>query len=157
MLKDFDLIKSQLGELANIINKFKSEAVQLRIVELVFQGRTPSKDEIVRVPVAQVDETKRKKRKVSSGKKVVSATANGTNPKKKASGGTGAVSTLVKVYGEGFFKAPRTIKDIMAHCETNLARRIKANEISGKLARLVRTGELKRVKNSDNQYEYTNS
>jgi len=66
------------------------------------------------------------------------------------------VATLLKVYADDFFAKPRTIKAILDHCETNLARKIKANEISGKLARMVRSNELKREKNSDGQYEYTN-
>ena len=63
----------------------------------------------------------------------------------------------MSVYQTDFFKKPRTIGDILVHCETNLARKIKANEISGKLGRMVRNGELKRTKNADGQYEYTAS
>lgn len=149
MLKDFEAIKTQLAELADVINKFKSEAVQLRIVELVLQGKSVgSGGEDHNDPAPA--------RKGKKRRKALSSTANkGEQKKKKVSGGTGAIATLVKVYEEGFFTKPRTINDILAHCETNLARRIKANEISSKLARMVRTGELKRAKNSDNQYEYT--
>lgn len=154
MLKDFDSIKSQLGELADIINKFKSEAVQLRIVELVFQGKAPSTDADVR-NMSEESKVKHKKRRASR-KKATKETKDGVTTKKKVGGGAGAVATLIKVHGEGFFKSARTINDILAHCETNLARRIKANEISGKLARMVRSGDLKRAKNSDGQYEYTN-
>lgn len=149
MLKDFEAIKTQLAELADVINKFKSEAVQLRIIELVLQGRRAEGSGGAHSELAPARKGK-KKRKTSSG------TANkGDEKKKRASGGTGAIATLVKVYEEGFFAKPRTISDILAHCETNLARRIKANEISTKLARMVRSGELKRAKNADNQYEYT--
>lgn len=148
MLKDFEAIKAQLAELADVINKFKSEAVQLRIVELVLQGNNvetggKSSNEVV------TPKKGKKKRKPAS-----SSTNTADGKKKKASGGTGAIATLVKLYGEDFFSKPRTISDILAHCETNLARRIKANEISGKLGRMVRSGELKRTKNTDNQYEY---
>jgi len=38
MIKNFEEIKKQLGELSDVLNKFKSEQVQLRIVELVFRG-----------------------------------------------------------------------------------------------------------------------
>lgn len=38
MFKDFETTKAHLTELAEIINKFKSEAVQLRLVELIFAG-----------------------------------------------------------------------------------------------------------------------
>lgn len=149
MLKDFEAIKAQVAELADVINKFKSEAVQLRIVELVLQGKNvESFSEHLSEPASP--KKSKKKRKESPG-----STNKSEGKKKKASGGTGAIATLVKVFGEGFFSKPRSINDILAHCETNLARRIKANEISSKLARMVRSGELKRAKNSDNQYEYT--
>ena len=36
MIKNFEEIKSQLKDLSEVINRFKSEAVQLRIVEFVF-------------------------------------------------------------------------------------------------------------------------
>lgn len=77
--------------------------------------------------------------------------------KKRTSSGGGAVATLVKIFEEGYFKQPRSIGDICAHCEVNLARRIKPNEISGKLGRMVRNRQLSRTKNSDNQYVYTNA
>lgn len=154
MLKDFDALKSQLAELADIINKFKSEAVQLRIVELVLQGRTVAKADETGDP-RTVDTSKRRKKRPSLRKGIQSEAADAASSKKKAVGGSGAHATLTKVYTEGFFKSARTINDILKHCETNLARRIKANEISGKLARMVRSGELTRVKNSDGQYEYT--
>lgn len=38
MIKNFDETKRQLAELATVLNSFKSEAVQLRIIELVLQG-----------------------------------------------------------------------------------------------------------------------
>lgn len=47
MFKGFDTIKAQLTELAPAINAFKSEAVQLRILELIFAGRYDRDDEPV--------------------------------------------------------------------------------------------------------------
>ena len=38
MIRNFDVIKDQLKELAGVINSFKSEAVQLRLIELVFEA-----------------------------------------------------------------------------------------------------------------------
>jgi hypothetical protein len=37
MIKDFDVLKKQLEDMAGVINRFKSEAVQLRLAELLFQ------------------------------------------------------------------------------------------------------------------------
>ena len=43
MIKNFETVKEQLGELAGVVNSFKSEAVQLRIVELIF-GMSPEEE-----------------------------------------------------------------------------------------------------------------
>ena len=128
-------------------------AVQLRIVDLVLMGQSSLAGGEISDTQSRVRTNRHKKHA-----KRASPVTTGSNAKlkKTSKGGKGAVATLIKVHQEGFFKSPRTIKDILAHCETNLARRIKANEISGKLARMVRSGDLKRVKNADSQYEYTN-
>ncbi len=154
MFKDFEATKTHLTELAEIINKFKSEAVQLRLIELIFsgagfaQGTAAPQQEIS--PPARATKSKRKPRTKPSPN-----ADNGTSTKKRASSGNGAVATLVNIFEEGYFKQPRSIGDICAHCEVNLARRIKPNEISGKLGRMVRDRQLSRAKNSDNQYVYT--
>ena len=155
MFKDFETTKAHLTELAEIINKFKSEAVQLRLVELIFAGadfvpRTASQQEAT--SPATPAKPRRKSRPKSSSKADDEAGA-----KKRTSSGGGAVATLVKIFEEGYFKEPRSISDICAHCEVNLARRIKPNEISGKLGRMVRSRQLSRTKNSDNQYAYRNA
>jgi len=147
MIHNFDEIKKQLGELSGIINGFKSEAVQLKIIELIFASK-PSAEAIPQIAVI--------KREGGSKNRKTRGTQNTPKSSTKSGGGTGAVATLLKVYADDFFAKPRTIKAILDHCETNLARKIKANEISGKLARMVRSNELKREKNSDGQYEYTN-
>ncbi len=82
------------------------------------------------------------------------ATVSQSSPKKKLSGGTGAKATLAKLMDGDFFTQPRTINDIIEHCKHNLARSFKANGFSGKLASMVRSGELTRKKNKEEQYEY---
>lgn len=155
MFKDFETTKSHLTELAEIINKFKSEAVQLRLVELIFSGAgfVPS---AVPKQEATLLATPTKPKRKSRPKSPMKADG-GSSAKKRTSNGGGAVATLVKVFEENYFKQPRSIGDICSHCEVNLARRIKPNEISGKLGRMVRDRQLSRAKNSDNQYVYTNT
>ena len=149
MIKNFDEVKNQLKELSGIINGFKSEAVQLRIVELIFGVSVEEEQE-------KPEETPTKPRKKSSKKKRNTTASSGTAAKKstKKASGQGAVSTLIKLVEDGFFGTPKTIGDIVEHCDHNLARKFKANEFSGKLGRLVREGTLKRTKNSESQYEY---
>lgn len=141
MLKDFESIKGQLAELADVINKFKSEAVQLRIVELLFRSHRPGDQEEEEEKPPKPNDSSAGRKSARRRRKRSNGESADRKPARKSSGGTGAVATLVKVYDEGFFSSARTINDILRHCETNLARRIKANEISGKLARMVRSGD----------------
>jgi hypothetical protein len=157
MIENFDEVKRQLKELSDVINAFKSESVQLRIIELVFGEVSTAHDDEGQIH-QEIKRRTRRKRPVKKGSNEESAVDGQTSKSgKKRSGGSGAVSTLVTVFEKGFFAKPRAIKDILDHCETNLARKIKANEISGKLGRMVRNGELTRSKNADGQYEYKNA
>ena len=150
MIKNFEEIKSQLKDLSGIINGFKSEAVQLRIVELVF-GLEPEDDSPAEeTNVITPKRSKSTKRKPS--KKAVVKTKSKKSGAKPS--GQGSVATLLKLIDEGFFSKPKSIGDIVEHCDHNLARKFKPNEFSGKLGRLVRDGTLKRSKNAENQYEY---
>ena len=153
MIEDFDNVKKQLSELADVVNRVKSESVQLRIVELILGDTEEGAEE----PSSSAPKKQRRK----TGKETSAKSSGSTQqPKAKKYGGTrggGAVNTLVSVYEKGFFKTPRVIGDIVSHCEVNLARKIKASDISGKLGRMVRNGELTRNKNADGQYEYKNA
>lgn len=153
MIENFDKIKEQLKELSDVINSFKSEAVQLRIVELVF-GLTEEEELTEKQVLPPPPKVKRKKKSAAPKKNTEKSKSGGST---KRASGNGAPATLTKLVEEGFFSKPKSIGDIVQHCEHNLARKFKSNEFSGKLARLVRDGTLKRSKNSDNQYEYTNA
>jgi hypothetical protein len=157
MIEDFENVKKQLSELADVVNRFKSEAVQLRIIELILGDDHVDAEEVRATPPAP-----RKKRRRTSGNKTAAKSSGAAEKSKtKKNGatrsGNGAVSTLVAVYDKAFFKTPRVIGDIVSHCEVNLARKIKASDISGKLGRMVRNGELTHTKNADGQYEYQNA
>lgn len=155
MIDNFEEVKRQMKELATVINTFKSESVQLRIIEIVLSGGKFSATKEEPVEVAAKNDTPVQKRRRAKKQTIKTGDdgADTTKPKRKSSG-SGAVATLGSIYEAGFFAKPRAIKDVLEHCETNLARKIKANEISGKLGRMVRNGELTRAKNSDGQYEY---
>jgi hypothetical protein len=148
MIEILDSVKKQLGELATILNAFKSEAVQLRLLDFLL-GTQPMKGlGFIQKPVRTAKRTRANRSDASA--------ENGATPKKKkkAASGNGAPATLTHLLSTSFFDKPKTINDIVEHCKHGLARTFKANEFSGKLGRLVRSGELTRKKNGDNQYEY---
>lgn len=152
MFENFEKVKEQLTELAEVINRFKSEAVQLRLLEMLLGKAQPAA-----LAVQHEERIATSRRRVRRKPESRTETAENEQTKKKRTGsaGTGAVATLAKTYQEGFFSQPRTIGDICAYCETSHARRIKPNEISGKLGRMVREHQLSRNKNSEGQYVYT--
>jgi hypothetical protein len=150
MIKNFETVKTQLSELASVINSFKSEAVQLRTIELVL-GAPRKKD----IP-DEGDEETTPQRKPSRRRRVKNEKGeqHKESKKRRAASGAGAVATLSQLAETAFFNKSRTINDIIQHCKHKLARAFKANEFSSKLGRMVRNGELNREKNADNQYEY---
>ena len=150
MIENFEMLKKQLKELSEIINAFKSEAVQLRIIDLIFGAPV----ELPEVQVENKNATTKLKKQAPKKKKPQKTKNTNSILKKRTPSGGGAVATLTQLFEEGFFEIPKTINDFIQHCDTNLARKFKANDISGKLARMVRNGELTREKNADNQYEY---
>jgi hypothetical protein len=152
MFKRFDTIKAQLAELAPAINAFKSEAVQLRIVELIFNlEQTDVVEEHAGVKAGQSGRAKRVRRARTSPAGV--KRPSGKTGKKK-SGGSGPIPTLNQLIEGAFFAKHRTLNDIIEHCRNDKARTFKPNQLSGPLGRLVRDQRLKRQKNADGQYEY---
>lgn len=168
MIKNFEEVRKQLAELAQVLNAYKSEAVQLRLVELIFSGAMPTAEKDAAGPSLAASlptvlpGRKKSRRKVAAktSAKTLGGHAGGEQkePKVRAaktSSRKGAKATLTQLVAEGFFKIPRTIGAIVEHCDHNLATKFGSNEFSGSLGRFVRAKTLKRAKNADNQYEYT--
>ncbi|HEX9641193.1 MAG TPA: hypothetical protein VGB13_07755 [Candidatus Krumholzibacteria bacterium] len=155
MIKNFDTIKEQLRELAGIINTFKSEAVQLRLIELVFEAaEAGARGQSGKAEGGEGAVGRRSRRPTRSK-------PSGPKEKEERSGKTkggrrpGGKATLERLIGEGFFKKAKTIKQVVEHCDHNLALKYKQSNFSGPLGRLTRDGQLKRTKNADKQYEYS--
>ena len=143
-------VKKQLTDLASLLNAFKSEAVQLRLLEFILgEGSVPDTQSKQKNPIAPT-KNRRKRPKLPANKSVTPS----SDKKKAMTSGNGAVATINQLLEGDFFKKPRVIGDIVKHCKDNLARSFKANEFSGKLGQLVRAEKLTRAKNKDLQYEY---
>jgi len=154
MINNFDKVKVQLAELAEAVNKFKSESVQLKIVELIFSrvGTPPHGEEANETGATSSRKRTRRQRKAATSP----PPENGADVKKRSAAkakGTGPASTLEQFIQEGFFAQKRTIGAVVEHCKTK-AKNFKNNELSGPLGRLVRSEKLSRTKNADGQWEY---
>ena len=146
-------VKEQIAEIAEVVNKFKSEAVQLRVIELLFQHLESGEPRVSEHSPSKRSRTKNSRKKVKKD-----STQNGGEKPVKKSGRSsskfGAQTALNRLLDEGYFKSKRTITDIVKHCSDHLATTLKASDFSGKLARAIRDKVLKRQKNANGQYEY---
>jgi len=149
MMDKLEGMKKQLSELATVLNQFKSETVQLRILDLVLEGGM-SGDKVDRPEEGRAGSRRRRAPRT----KVKALKNPAPGKRRRASPGTGAPATLTQLLSGSFFDKARTINDVIEHCKHNLARTFRANEFSGKLGRMVRNGELTRKKNARKQYEY---
>jgi hypothetical protein len=146
-------LKKELREIAEILNQFKSEAVQLRVLDMLTGDVSPQAG---RTTTTQKRKTSRARKagKEDEAPKDESEKQNRGGSTARASGG-GAHSIILRLLEEGFFDKPQTIGAITKHASERLGHRLKANECSPSLLRLLRGGRLTRSKNVDGQYEYT--
>jgi len=151
MIDDFSTIKSQLKELAPIINEFKSEQVQLCLIEIIFNKETTEyKTEKKVVDNNEGKKTQRTTRKKQ--KKVSQSSPDKTDKKSPSKKGPGYY--LSQLIDEGYFDKPRQINSIVEHLKTNNAITYKTSDLSTPLRRLIQSKKLKRTKNADKQFEY---
>jgi hypothetical protein len=153
MIKNFGEIKKQLEELAPAINSFKSEAVQLRIVELVFKGEYGQGGDENAGHSSGGSPSRRTRSKQDSRIKAASSEAPAKRARKKG-GSSGPVATLNELIDGNFFTKHRILGEIIEHCKNHKAKTFRPDQLSGPLARTVRSERLKRQKNADGQFEY---
>jgi hypothetical protein len=153
---DLDELQKKLKAIADMVNSFKSEAVQLRVVEVLL-GQLGASDAASSVspPASKKAPKKSGRRREKAASAAAGQKAKPARKSPRSSGSPGAYATINELLGDGFFKTPRTIGSIVDHCRTARGHHYKANECSPALLRLLRDGKLKRQKNKDGQYEYT--
>lgn len=172
-------LKKDLGQLAAVLNQFKSEAVQVKLLEQFFsgasiaaapapapaaaparRGRPPGsgKKKAAKAAAPTAAPARRGRPPGSGAKKVAKAAAPApaptAKPGRKKRGKMGATGALYKLIAAGFFKTHRTIADVTAACKSKLGLDIAVTNLSGPLMRFVDEKKLVRAKNKDQKFEY---
>jgi hypothetical protein len=150
MINDFSTIKSQLKELAPIINEFKSEQVQLCLIEIIFNKEFTEKKTIDINEIKKTQKSPKDTRKGQTRSSKPSPDKSG----KKSSLKKGPGYYLSLLIDEGYFDQPRLINEIVDHLKVDKAVKYKVNELSTPLRRLISSKKLKRNRNTEKQYEY---
>jgi hypothetical protein len=151
---DLDELQKKLKAFADTVNLFKSEAVQLRVVDALL-SQLGATNESAPAPGSRTTSRSRRRKREKTTEPSPKLEPKAARKSSRSSGSPGSSAAITKLLGEGFFKTPKTIGTIVAHCATARGHHYKASECSPVLLRLVRDEKLTRQKNTDRQYEYT--
>ena len=144
MSKHIEKLKKQLTEISEVVNSFKSEAVQLKIIERLL-------DVLVDFDKNDIESTELLNKK---GHKKTDY-ENDNYPFAQGRKKPGATKILNQLLSTDFFVTPRSISSIATYCKDNFDSDFKTSELSGILLKLANENKLRRERSNDNnRFEY---
>lgn len=162
MRHSLESLKNNLKDITPMIEKLSSEAVQLRVLDIV--ERLLSAD--LPTPTLRNDNAPRRlgrppgsgrgKKTVRAAKaaKTAQSTPRAGRRKRRGVYGEGPSLVLNTLMDQGFFSKARSIADIIEIAERQYGRVYKQPELSGRLLKLTQLKKLKRSKNSQGRFVY---
>ena len=145
MSKQIEKLKKQLLDISEVVNSFKSEAVQVRIIDKLL-------DAIVEAEKGDfdgVDAFSKKGRKTRPDNDDDSPASSQGRKK------PGATKILNQLLATDFFNVNHSISSIAEYCKDNYDSDFKTSELSGILLKLAKENKLKRERSNDNnRFEY---
>lgn len=144
MSKHVEKLKKQLMEISEVVNSFKSEAVQVKVVDRLLHAMM----EAERTEGEVTDVFSRRVFKPKNGEE------NGHNYT-RATKKPGATKILNQLLATDFFDMPRSISSIATYCKDTFDSDFKTSELSGILLKLANEHKLRRERsNENNRFEY---
>lgn len=145
MSKHIEKLKKQLLEISEIVNSFKSEAVQVKIIDKIFEVLSESEKGDSETNGADLFTRKSRKRLDTDGD------SNLPVGRKKP----GATKILNQLLTTDFFDNAQSISAIAEICKNNYDSEFKTSELSGILLKLAKENKLRRERNNtNNRFEY---
>ncbi|QEC75568.1 hypothetical protein [Mucilaginibacter ginsenosidivorax] len=142
MSKHIEKLKKQLVEVAEVVNSFQSEAVQVRIIDRLL-------DVMIESERADADGSEIFSKK---GRKLRPDDENAANTGRKKPGATKILNQLLST---DFFDEQRSISSIANYCKEQFDSDFKTSELSGILLKLANENKLRRERsNENNRFEY---
>ncbi|MDB5009921.1 MAG: hypothetical protein JWR67_1629 [Mucilaginibacter sp.] len=144
MSKHIEKLKKQLIEISEVVNSFKSEAVQVKIIDKLF-------DAIVESERGDVDGNELFSKKNRKQRSDYDSENHSFSGRKKP----GATKILNQLLSSDFFNIPQSISSIAEFCKEHFNSDFKTSELSGILLKLAKENKLRRERNNDNnRFEY---
>lgn len=144
MSKHIEKLKKQLMEISEVVNAFKSEAVQVRVVDRLL-------DAMMELEKGDTDATEVFNKRVYRQRGIDEGGYPATRTAKKP----GATKILNQLITSDFFDNPHSISSIANYCKENFDSDFKTSELSGILLKLANEHKLRRERsNENNRFEY---
>lgn len=144
MSKHIEKLKKQLVEISEVVNSFRSEAVQVRIIDRLLDAIMESD----KGEYEGADAFSKRGRKTKAGEE---DGLSSSQSRKKP----GATKILNQLLLTDFFNSRHSISDIADYCKENYDSDFKTSELSGILLKLAKENKLKRERSNDNnRFEY---
>lgn len=141
MNRYIEKLKKQLTELAEVVNSFQSEAVQVKVVERLL-------DEMIEAEKSEAEGSEIFNKR---GRRSGSDNHDDANGQKKP----GATKVLNQLLSSDYFRTPHSISAIAEYCREKFNSDFKTSELSGILLKLSKENKLRRERNNDsNRFEY---
>lgn len=146
MSKPIEKLKKQLIEISEVVNAFRSEAVQVKIVDKLL-------DAMIAFEKNDLEETEVYHKKINGSTPTNENEFVGRRSKKP-----GATKVLNQLVSTDFFNEAQSISAIADYCKANFDSNFKTSELSGILLKLANENKLKRQRNYEsNRFEYIKS
>jgi hypothetical protein len=144
MSKHIEKLKKQLLEISEVVNSFRSEAVQVRIIDRLLDAIVESDKGDPEVG----DVFNKRGRKAKAGEDDENFSSIG---RKKP----GATKILNQLLSTDFFNTHHSISEIAEYCREHYDSDFKTSELSGILLKLAKENKLRRERSNDNnRFEY---
>jgi len=129
--------------MSEVVNSFKSEAVQVRIIDRLLDAIV----ETEKNDVETIDTFNRKGRKLRLGDEDENVGQSRKKP--------GATKVLNQLLATDFFNTRHSISSIAEYCKEHYDSDFKTSELSGILLKLAKENKLRRERSNDNnRFEY---
>lgn len=144
MSKQIEKLKKQLLDISEVVNSFRSEAVQVRIIDRLL-------DAIVEADKIEADSNDTFNKKGRKPRPESDEESPGVHGRKKP----GATKILNQLLATDFFDTSHSISSIAEYCKEHYDSDFKTSELSGILLKLAKENKLKRERSNDNnRFEY---
>jgi len=145
MSKHIEKLKKQLSEISEVVNSFRSEAVQVKIIDRFL-------DAIIESEKGEVEGTDVFSKR---GRKPRSGDEDESTPSSQGRKKPGATKILNQLLATDFFNVRHSISAIADYCKEHYDSDFKTSELSGILLKLAKENKLRRERSNDNnRFEY---